>query len=83
MQHCLFEIFDGRYNRRLPTVLTTNLAPSALATGISSNPDLSNAVVSRLMETMICIPVTGNDYRKHLSALRCGNLLKAQDAAVG
>lgn len=66
MQHCLYEIFDERYARRLPTVITTNLTPSSLASGISKDKELANALESRLMETMICIPVTGSDYRKHL-----------------
>lgn len=69
MQHCLYEIFDGRYSRRLPTILTTNLTPSVLGAGISTDQDLSSAVVSRLMESMICVPVTGNDYRKRLHAV--------------
>lgn len=73
-QHWMFEIFDGRYSRRLPTILTTNLAPSALADGISTNEDLSSAVVSRLKETMICVPVTGSDYRAqpHADVSQCG-----------
>lgn len=59
----LYEIIDGRYRRRLPIIITSNYAPAAIADCLGGDRDVADAVVSRLMETLICVPVTGEDYR--------------------
>lgn len=64
VQRYLFEILDSRYSHRLPTILTTNASPKTLPHGIGPDTDVTDALVSRLMETVLCIAVTGPDHRK-------------------
>lgn len=64
VQRYLFEILDSRYSHRLPTILTTNASPKTLPHCIGPDTDVTDALVSRLMETVLCIAVRGPDHRK-------------------
>jgi DNA replication protein DnaC len=53
----LFRLFDGRVNRKLPTIITTNLKLSEL------KDRLHERVVSRILAVCIPVELKGADYR--------------------
>lgn len=54
----LYVLVNERYNRRLPTIVTTNYPPSELA------ERGYEAIVSRLVEGAAVVPITASDYRR-------------------
>lgn len=65
-QRWMWEIIEGRYRRNLPIIITTNSTPSEIGDCIGGDDKIATAIMSRLMERMICVPVTGEDYRLRL-----------------
>ena len=53
----LFAIVDGRHQRQLPTIITTNLDLAQL------NIQFGSRVVSRIVEVSRFVPLTGDDLR--------------------
>lgn len=53
----LFQVIDRRYNKELPTIITTNLSPQALRERIG------DPIMSRLSETCYGIQMKGENYR--------------------
>ena len=70
-QDVMHDVLAHRYNRKLPTLMTTNRATGDdddKATGGSEAPTLrdrlGDALMSRIYEMCRVIPVTGEDYRR-------------------
>lgn len=57
----LYQILDGRYQRRRPTIITSNLGDAQLA------ERFGGAFVSRLYETVRGVQLTASDYRKAIA----------------
>lgn len=58
VEETLFQIVDTRYMWRLPTVFATNVPPGKLAGAVGDR------LASRVAETALVVPVTGNDRRR-------------------
>lgn len=64
----LFALMDERYNRALPTLVTTQYAPSDLARRLASRGDAATAqaIVSRIVGGCVSVELSGEDRRLHV-----------------
>ena len=63
----LYAIIDGRYDRAMPTIVTTNYKPQLLIERISpsgGSKTTAEAVVDRLREMCVVLNMTGESWRK-------------------
>ena len=62
----LFALIDDRYNRMLPTIVTTQYKPGELIARLSENGDkeTAKAIVSRLCENCLKVELDGPDRRR-------------------
>ncbi len=60
----LYEIVDGRYRDRRPTVITTNLSPAELEEQVGAR------AYDRLLEMCRMVPNRGTSYRREVAAQR-------------
>jgi len=63
----LYSIIDGRYERALPIIVTTNYQPQNLAqriTPLGSDHETATAIIDRLTEMCTYIYVTGQSQRQ-------------------
>jgi DNA replication protein DnaC len=72
-QDVMHDVLAHRYNRKLPTVMTTNRATGDDDEAASASPDaptlrdrLGDALMSRLYEMCRVIPVAGEDFRRRV-----------------
>lgn len=59
----LFAIINARYERMLPTIITTNLGYDDLANTLGEDGTRAAAIVSRIKETSVNLKMAWADYR--------------------
>ncbi len=61
----LFGIINARYEKMLPTIITTNLDTEALRRTLGDEQTRAQAIISRLQETSIVVTMVWSDYRRN------------------
>ena len=64
MHQVYFSIIDARYNAQRPTVITTNLSPSATDNSMKLSTYLGSSGASRIAESGLLVQLRGPDQRK-------------------
>lgn len=60
----LFGIINARYENMLPTIITTNIGTAGLEKSFGEDTTRAQAIISRLQETSIDVPMKWGDYRR-------------------
>ena len=60
----IFSIINARYERMLPTIITTNHGCAELASALGDDRTRAEAIVSRIQETCVTIVMAWGDHRK-------------------
>lgn len=60
----LFSIINARYEKMLPTIITTNLGCKELAATLGDDRTRADAIISRIQETSVAMKMVWNDHRK-------------------
>jgi DNA replication protein DnaC len=68
-QDVMHDVLAHRYNRRLPTLMTTNRPmgdDDGEGEGLSLKDRLGDALMSRLYEMCLLVPVVAKDFRREV-----------------